>query len=82
MSLRELGADPHAFPEDERGLALGINGVAAIAGSFIGLILGGLLAPLEWHLVFLVSVPFGTFGTVWVRMVLREQGERHPTTID
>jgi MFS family permease len=39
-----------AFPENERGLALGINGVAAIGGSFIGLILGGLLAPIEWHL--------------------------------
>jgi MFS family permease len=71
-----------AFPEDERGLALGINGVAAIAGSFIGLILGGLLAPVEWHLVFLVSVPFGIFGTVWARLKLREQGERHATTID
>jgi len=45
-----------AFPEDQRGLALGINGVAAIAGSFLGLILGGILAPLQWRLVFLVSV--------------------------
>ena len=48
-----------AFPADQRGLALGINGVAAIAGSFIGLVLGGVLAPVNWHLVFLVSVPFG-----------------------
>ena len=45
------------LPGDERGRAMGINGVAAVAGSFIGLILGGLLAPIEWHLVFLVSVP-------------------------
>jgi MFS family permease len=71
-----------AFPQNQRGLALGINGVAAIAGSFIGLILGGLLAPVEWHLVFLVSVPFGIFGTIWSRLKLREQGERHATTID
>ncbi len=72
-----------AFPADQRGLALGINGVAAIGGSFIGLVLGGLLAPIEWHLVFLVSVPFGIFGTIWAWRMLRETGERNPdTTID
>ncbi len=54
-----------AFPEDERGMALGINQVAGLSGSFIGLILGGLLAPIEWRLIFLVSVPTGLFGTVW-----------------
>src|SRR5881227_3997214 len=54
-----------AFPENQRGLALGINGVAAIAGTFLGLIIGGVLAPIDWRLVFLVSVPFGVFGTVW-----------------
>ena len=48
-----------AFPAEERGFAIGFNGMAAIGGSFIGLLLGGLLAPIEWHLVFLVSVPFG-----------------------
>src|SRR4051794_27995566 len=48
-----------AFPENERGLALSINGVAAISGSFLGLILGGLLAPVSWRLVFIVSVPLG-----------------------
>ncbi len=71
-----------AFPANQRGLALGINVVAAIAGSFLGLILGGLLAPIEWHLVFLVSVPFGIFGTIWARLKLREMGERHVTGID
>ncbi|MGH3125696.1 MAG: hypothetical protein ACRDND_32370, partial [Streptosporangiaceae bacterium] len=40
-------------------MAMGINGIAAVSGSFIGLILGGVLAPIEWRLVFLVSVPFG-----------------------
>ncbi len=48
-----------AFPHDERGLALGINAVAAIAGAFIGLVLGGILGPIDWRLVFLVSVPAG-----------------------
>ena len=53
-----------AFPPDQRGMALGINQVAAISGSFIGLVLGGFLAPIDWRLIFLVSVPIGLFGTV------------------
>ena len=60
-----------AFPAEQRGLALGINMVAAIAGSFIGLVLGGVLAPIDWRLVFLVSVPVGLFGTVWAYYMLR-----------
>ena len=71
-----------AFPDNERGKAMGINGVAMVTGSFIGLILGGVLAPLEWHLVFLVSVPFGVFGTVWAYLKLRDNGIRVKTTID
>ena len=71
-----------AFPEDQRGLALGINGVAAIGGSFVGLILGGFLAPIEWHLVFVVSAPIGAFGTVWSLLKLRDNGIRRPSRID
>jgi MFS family permease len=71
-----------AFPEDERGKAMGINGIAAISGSFLGLILGGVLAPIEWRLVFLVSVPFGLFGTVWAYMKLRDSGVRVESRID
>ena len=71
-----------AFPADERGFALGINGVAAIGGSFLGLLLGGFLAPIEWRLVFLVSVPFGLFGTVWAYAKLRDNGLRLKAGID
>ena len=71
-----------AFPPDERGFALGINGVAAIGGSFLGLLLGGLLAPIEWRLVFLISVPFGVFGTVWAYAKLRDNGLRIQAKID
>src|SRR5664279_2757165 len=71
-----------AFPTNERGFALGINGVAAIGGSFLGLLLGGLLAPIEWHLVFLVSVPFGIFGTVWAYFRLHDNGVRTAASID
>jgi len=71
-----------AFPSNQRGMALGINNVAAIAGTFIGLVLGGVLAPIDWRLVFFVSVPLGLFGTIWAYRVLVEQSERHPAPID
>src|ERR1700684_980136 len=71
-----------ACPQDERGKAMGINGIAAVSGSFIGLILGGVLAPIEWRLVFLVSVPFGLFGTVWAYLKLKDNGVRLPAKID
>ena len=71
-----------AFPSDERGKAMGINGIAAVSGSFLGLVLGGVLAPIEWHLVFLVSVPFGLFGTVWAYLKLQDNGIRVRAKID
>jgi MFS family permease len=71
-----------AFPVDQRGLGLGLNQVAGIAGSFLGLIIGGLLAPVEWHLVFLVSVPIGLFGTVWAYLKLHDTGETRHGEVD
>jgi MFS family permease len=71
-----------AFPADQRGFALGTNQIAAIAGQFIGLIAGGLLAAIDWRAVFWVNVPVGVFGTVWAYHKLRETAERHPARID
>ena len=71
-----------AFPADQRGLALGINQVAGIAGSFLGLVVGGVLAPLNWRLIFLVSVPVGVFGTVWAYTKLRETRPRKHARLD
>jgi EmrB/QacA subfamily drug resistance transporter len=71
-----------AFPSTQRGLALGINGVSLLAGSFIGLILGGVLATLHWRLVFAINVPIGIAAAVWAFLQLREMGERHRTRID
>ncbi len=71
-----------AFPADKRGLGLGINNVATVAGSFIGLVLGGLLAPVEWRLVFLISVPVGVLGTVWAYFKLEDRSVRTPSKID
>jgi len=71
-----------AFPANQRGTALGLNQVSAIAGSFLGLVLGGVLGPVDWRLVFLVSVPFGILGTVWSYRKLRELGVRKPAKLD
>jgi MFS family permease len=71
-----------AFPSNQRGLAMGVNQVAAIGGSFVGLIAGGLLSIIDWRLVFWVSVPFGLIGTVWSYMSLRDNGIRTHAKID
>ena len=71
-----------AFPAHQRGLALGINNVAGISGQFIGLVLGGLLAAIDWRLIFLVSVPLGIFGWISARIHLREIGVHHRSSID
>jgi MFS family permease len=71
-----------AFPVGQRGMAMGFNMVAATAGSTIGLVLGGVLGPVSWRLVFLISVPVGVFGTVWGYLKLRDIGERHAAKID
>ena len=63
-----------AFPANQRGTALGVNMVAAIAGSFIGLILGGVLSEWHWRAIFWVSVPFGLIGTIWSYRSLHELG--------
>ncbi|HLY27067.1 MAG TPA: MFS transporter [Aggregatilineales bacterium] len=65
-----------AFPPEERGLALGINMVAALGGSLVGLLLGGFLSAINWRWVFLISVPFGIIGTIWAYISLREQSVR------
>jgi MFS family permease len=61
-----------SFPVNQRGMALGINNIVGVSGLFIGLVLGGLLAPINWRLVFLISVPVGLFGTVWAYLKLKE----------
>src|SRR5215468_4227383 len=61
-----------AFPANQRGMALGINNIVGVSGMFVGLVLGGLLAPIDWRMVFLISVPVGILGTVWGYLRLRE----------
>ena len=71
-----------AFPANQRGMALGINNVVGVSGTFIGLVLGGLLAPIDWRLVFLISVPVGLFGTAWAYLRLRELNTPNPAPMD
>src|SRR5579863_7089831 len=70
------------FPSHQRGMALGINGVAGTSGTFIGLVLGGLLAPINWRLIFLVSVPIGLFCTIWAYTKLHDVVAPRRTSID
>jgi len=71
-----------AFPARQRGMALGINQIAGISGQFVGLLLGGLLAAVDWRLVFWVNVPIGIFGTVWSYLSLREIATTRRAKID
>jgi MFS family permease len=71
-----------AFPANQRGMALGVNQIAGLAGSFAGLVLGGAMAAIDWRWVFLVNVPVGVAGTVWAYWKLREVGQRTAARID
>ena len=71
-----------AFPVNQRGTALGINVIAGISGGFIGLMLGGVLGPVGWRWIFLVSVPVGIFGTIWAYLKLKDTGHRNPAKMD
>jgi MFS family permease len=71
-----------AFPANQRGMALGINNIVGVSGMFVGLVLGGLLAPVDWRLVFLISVPVGLFGTVWAYLKLEERSQPRRARID
>ncbi|MFE2066932.1 MFS transporter [Streptomyces sp. NPDC059467] len=71
-----------AFPARQRGMALGINQITALAGQFLGLLAGGLLAAVDWRAVFWVSVPVSITGTVWSYLSLRETSTGRPGRID
>ena len=71
-----------AFPPERRGFALGTNQIAALAGMFIGLVAGGLLAAWDWRAVFWINLPVGVFGTLWAYLKLRDNGVRHRGKID
>ena len=71
-----------AFPAEQRGMALGVNQITALAGQFLGLVVGGLLAEIDWRAVFWVSVPFGLLGTIWSIRSLKEVGTPRRARVD
>src|SRR6478735_6899800 len=71
-----------AFPANQRGMALGVNMVAAVAGSFLGLLIGGVLSEFHWQAIFWVGVPIGILGTIWSYRSLRELGSRTAGRLD
>ncbi|WP_414638626.1 MFS transporter [Actinophytocola sp.] len=71
-----------AFPARQRGMALGINQITALAGQFLGLLAGGLLAVVHWRAVFWVSVPISVAGTIWSYLSLRETASGRRSRID
>lgn len=70
------------FPAHERGRALGINQIAFSSGTILGLIFGGFLAKYDWHLIFLISVPFGIAGTIWSTLKLKEVTRKQEMKVD
>ena len=71
-----------AFPENQRGMALGVNQIAALGGSFLGILVGGILSQFSWRWVFLFNVPIGILGVIWSYLALREIEATHPAKID
>jgi MFS family permease len=71
-----------AFPAHQRGMALGINNIVGVSGMFVGLVLGGILAPVDWRLVFLISVPVGIAGTIWGYVSLQERSKPRRSPVD
>src|ERR1700742_4820172 len=71
-----------ALPSNQRGMALGVNMVAAVAGSFLGLLIGGVLAEWDWRAIFWVGVPIGIVGTIWSVRSLHEIGVRRRGKLD
>ncbi len=71
-----------AFPADQRGFALGVNQISGMAGSFLGIVVGGVLAAINWRWVFIINVPIGVIGTIWGFWQLREIGQRQRAKID
>jgi len=72
-----------AFPEMERGRALGLNQMAIVVGSVIGLAFGGFLTSyLGWRSIFWINIPIGIFATVWSYTELQELGTIRKEKID
>ena len=74
MMVNSIAILTEVFPPNERGRALGINGITWAAGGIIGPVLGGLiLAVANWRWIFFINIPIGIIGALWGYIVLREK---------
>jgi EmrB/QacA subfamily drug resistance transporter len=71
------------FPEEKRGLAMGINSLGFSFGPMIGPVLGGyLLEHASWRTVFYINVPVGIVGLILAYLVLPAPRRREPRHLD
>ncbi len=71
------------FEPQDRGMALGIWGVAAMAAPAIGPVLGGfLVTSVDWRILFVINLPLGIVGVPAAAMLLRDIGARDPRPLD
>lgn len=72
-----------SFPSNERGKALGINQIAMVLGSILGLVAGGFLTSyLGWRSIFWINIPIGLIGLIWSHKYLKELGSISKEKID
>jgi EmrB/QacA subfamily drug resistance transporter len=72
-----------SFPSNERGKALGINQIAIVLGSVLGLVLGGFLTSyLGWRSIFWINIPIGIIAVFLSSTYLKELGSIRKEKID
>ncbi|WP_168701333.1 DHA2 family efflux MFS transporter permease subunit [Gordonia paraffinivorans] len=65
------------------GSVMAVLGIPMLLGPISGPILGGVLIEnLSWHWIFLVNVPVGVVAFVYAAIVLRDDAEPSPASID
>ncbi len=61
----------HAFPANERGKAIGIQGAVQAISMSVGPFVGGILiATVGWRAIFYVNIPIGILGTIAALYIL------------
>jgi len=83
MMVNSMAILTEVFPPNERGRALGINGITWAAGGIIGPVLGGLILSISnWRWIFFINIPIGIIGALWGYIALREVSERKGERFD
>jgi DHA2 family multidrug resistance protein len=71
------------FPEEKRGLAMGVNSLGFSFGPMVGPVIGGyLMEHASWRAVFYINVPVGIIGLSLAYLVLPYPRRRVPRSLD